>query len=61
MRDVPDKELKRALIDRELLDYRRYRTFLRTRAEKIINALEKRIGLTDKDFEFLHDPDVDEG
>ena len=61
LRDVPDKELKRALIDRELLDYRRYRTFLRTRAEKIINALEKRIGLTDKDFEFLHDPDVDEG
>ena len=59
LQDVPDKELKRALIDRELLDYRRYRTFLRTREEKIITILEKRIGLSDKDFKFLRDQDGD--
>ncbi|MCY4303726.1 MAG: DUF262 domain-containing protein [Aestuariivita sp.] len=59
LQDVPDKELKRALIDRELLDYRRYRTFLRTREEEIITILEKRIGLSDKDFKFLRDQDGD--
>ena len=56
MENVADKELKQALIDRKLLDYRRYRTFLHTREEKIIKALEKRIGLTDKDFEILYAP-----
>lgn len=53
LEDVADKELKQALIDRKLLDYRRYRTFLQTREKKIIKALEKRIGLTDEDFDVL--------
>lgn len=56
LEDVADKELKQALIDRELLNYKRYRTFLRTREKKIIKALEKQIGLTDKDFEVLYAP-----
>ena len=56
LQNVPDRELKQALIDRKLLHYGRYRTFLRTREEKIIKALEKRIGLTDKDFEVLYAP-----
>ena len=53
---VDDKVLKRAFIDRKLLHYGRYRTFLRTREEKIIKALEERIGISNKDFEILHAP-----
>ena len=56
LKNVPDKELKQALIDRKLLHYGRYRTFLRTREEKIIKDLEKRIGLTNKDFDVLYAP-----
>ena len=51
--DVPDRELKKALIDRNFLDYRRYKNFLRNRESKIIKTLEKEIRFSDKDYAFL--------
>ena len=51
--DVPDKELNIALIDRSLLDYRRYGTFLDKRGKKILEKLEKKIGLSEDDFNIL--------
>jgi hypothetical protein len=51
--DVSDKELKIALIDRSLLDYRRYRTFLDKRGEKILHKLAKKIGFDGNDFDTL--------
>lgn len=49
-KDVSERQLQDALIDRSMLDYRRYPTFLRERKEAILNKLEKRLGLTDGDF-----------
>lgn len=49
--DVSDNELARALIDRNLLDYRRYRTFLRDRSAKVLAVLEKKTELSHDDFE----------
>jgi hypothetical protein len=49
--DVPDKELKKAIIDRSILDYRKYNTFLKDRGEEIIRKLTKKIGFHDSDFD----------
>ncbi len=43
--------MKRALIDRDMLDYRRYRTFYKERSGKIIETVKGRLGFTDEDFE----------
>lgn len=51
--DVADAEMRRALIDRGLLDYRRYRTFLRKRSTKILERVRKRVGFSDEDFAAL--------
>lgn len=51
--DVRDKELKNAVIDRNLLDYRRYRTFLEKRGSAIVEKLSKKIGIKEEDFEVL--------
>lgn len=51
--DVPDRELETALIDRELLDYRRYRTFLRRRAQNMVQTVQQKVGLSDQDFKIL--------
>ena len=48
--DVPYKELEIAMIDRELLDYRRYRTFLDKRGKAILEKLTKKIGYKEIDF-----------
>ena len=48
--DVSDAEMRRALIDRGMLDYRRYRTFLEDRGQKIIETVKKRIDFSDDDF-----------
>jgi len=48
--DVGDRALEAALIDRSMLDYRRYTRFLRTRREAILARLEDRLGLGDEDF-----------
>jgi hypothetical protein len=53
--DVPDEELKNALIDRELLDYRRYNTFLEKRELAIINEVSKKTGLEKEDFQALNE------
>ena len=50
-KDVPDKEMKRALIDRELLNYGRYSSFLSSRAAAILKAITKEIGLSEADFQ----------
>jgi hypothetical protein len=42
--------MKRAIIDREMLDYRRFRTFLKDRTEKIVNAVQKRLEFAEEDF-----------
>ena len=45
--DVDDQSMRRALIDRAALDYRRYPTFLRDRRESMLSALSKKTGLSD--------------
>ena len=54
---VADAELRRALIEREHLDYRRYKTFLRTRGAAIVDKLERKLKISDADFEFLRQDD----
>jgi len=51
--DVDDKVLATALIDRELLNFNRYNTFLDMRGDAIMEELGKKIGFSAKDFEFL--------
>jgi hypothetical protein len=48
--DVSDNEMRRAVIDREMLHYRQFRTFLRERSEKIVDTVKKRLDFSDKDF-----------
>ena len=49
-KDVSDQQLKRALIDPELLTYGRYRTFLRKREAAILKRLKTKLSLSDADF-----------
>ena len=51
--DVPEKELKKALIDREMLDYRRYNKFLKQRGDAIVDKLARKIGFKEADFSDL--------
>jgi hypothetical protein len=53
--DVAEKELKAALIDRDLLDYRRYNTFLKRRGKSIFSKLSKKTGISEADFESLYE------
>ncbi len=57
--DLPDSELDRAYIDRELLDYRRYKTFLKKRGEKIQLHVKKELGISDTDFQVSHHWNID--
>ena len=54
--DVPDTELERALINRDLLDYRRYKSFLEERASLILKALGKKLAFSDGDFKKTNTP-----
>jgi hypothetical protein len=49
-KDVPSKEMKRALIDPVMLDYRRYSSFLAERSPGILKAITKEVGLSEADF-----------
>jgi len=49
-KDVDDDELKRALIDRNLLDYRRFTTFLNWRSGEIIKKLQGKLQFAEADF-----------
>lgn len=53
--DVDDGILQRACIDRSLLDYRHYKTFLKDREAKILRHIEKelKLKLSDPDFNIL--------
>jgi hypothetical protein len=42
--------MRRAIIDRDMLDYRRFRTFLKDRSRKIVEAVAKRLNVSDGDF-----------
>lgn len=48
--DVDDEEMKRALIDRDLLDYPMFRSFLKNRGKQILELIKTRLNFTDKDF-----------
>jgi Protein of unknown function DUF262 len=48
--DVPAREMKRALIDRGMLDYRRYTSFLAERTSAILKSITKEVGLSEADF-----------
>lgn len=48
--DVSDVQLRRALIDRDLLDYRRFSTFSRTRKLELMKKIERETGLNDSQF-----------
>lgn len=49
-KDVPLRDMKRALINPELLDYRRYKTFLTDRTARMLEAITKEVGLSEDDF-----------
>ncbi|RMG32958.1 MAG: DUF262 domain-containing protein [Methanobacteriota archaeon] len=53
--DIPEKELRLALIDKNMLDYRRYKTFLDKRGKAILEKLSKKVGLSEKDFIVLEE------
>lgn len=61
LRDVDDTILEVALIDRSLLDYRSFRTFIRTRRTAIADELRKITGLVRERFDFLKDASRDSG
>jgi len=52
-KDVPDIELQNALIPRDMLDYGKYRSFLRQRSQAIVDKLSKKIGLGPSDFSHI--------
>jgi hypothetical protein len=41
--DVSDSEMRRAVIDRTMLDYRRFRTFLKERSDRISEVVRQRL------------------
>jgi len=47
---VPDEELERALIGREMLDYKQFSKFLKIRSEKMIQRVQHRLQFSDGDF-----------
>jgi hypothetical protein len=49
------QELKAAIINKELLDYRRYNVFIKEREDAILKKLSKRTGISEPDFEFLYE------
>jgi len=49
-KDVPAKEMKRALIDRTMLHYGRYSSFLAERSAGILKAITREVGLSEADF-----------
>ncbi len=51
--DVDDQVLASALIDRELLNFNQYRTFLDKRGDEILNKLTDKIGYSSNDFDVL--------
>jgi len=49
-KDINQKILDLALIDREMFDYRRYTTFLESRIDLLLKKVKEKTGLLEKDF-----------
>jgi len=49
--NVSDSLLRKAFIDIDMLNYNRYRTFLKKRQSKILNHVKKELGLSKSDFD----------
>lgn len=60
--DVDDSILDKALIDRNMLDYRQYNTFIRTRENKILEKIKNTIGIkgNELDYSTIWDDNEDE-
>ena len=54
-KDVPDEELDRALINRDMLDYKEFPKFIKARSQQMIDKVKNRLQFTDKDFRGLED------
>jgi len=52
-KDVPDEELERALIDRDMLDYKEFPKFLKARSAAMIDKVQSRLQFKDGDFREL--------
>lgn len=57
--DVNDTELHRAFIDRELLDYRSYKIFIKNREAEIVEKIKEELKISDTDFNFYEHWDID--
>ena len=53
--DVGDAHLKKALINRDLLNYNQYRRFIKERRGEIISHVKQKLGFSDADFGFLYE------
>jgi hypothetical protein len=51
LEDVSNENLKRALIEREMLDYRRYRKFVEKREQAMLEAVAEKLGFLESDFD----------
>lgn len=59
-KDVSDADLKRAFIDRDMLEYSSYRKFLKDREEKILARIKKELDLSNDDYSVrAHWTDID--
>lgn len=59
--DVSESDLKRALIDRDMLDYRKFRRFIREREERLIKGVRKELDLSEDDYDYYALwPDIDD-
>ncbi len=47
-KDVPDLELNRALISRDLLDFKKYREFIASRAEQIVAKVRAKLDFAER-------------
>lgn len=50
--DVEDSILEKAIIDRDMFDYRQFTTFVREREEKILERIKKSVGVKDSELDY---------
>lgn len=51
-KNIPDSELQKAYIDRTLLDYKKYRKFLKTRENQLLEHVKRELDLEDEDYSY---------
>lgn len=54
-KDVDERVLKEALIEKEYFNYGRYTTFIKTRKEKILKKIKQKLQISEKDFNIVAD------